>query len=112
MLGLSVIILFNLIYNVNSNLAESSANCSATPVAPNHPRASQDPPMFFYPQQQALFSPPTDESFGGGSPMVQAMDVIGEEDFKVVVGRDGTTLDGIRMCSQVGATSSDHHFFT
>ena len=28
MLGLSVIILFNLIYNVNSNLAESSANCS------------------------------------------------------------------------------------
>ena len=29
MLGLSVIILFNLIYNVNSNLAESSANCSA-----------------------------------------------------------------------------------
>ena len=29
MLGLSVIILFNLIFNVNSNLAESSANCSA-----------------------------------------------------------------------------------
>ena len=28
MLGLSVIILFNLIFNVNSNLAESSANCS------------------------------------------------------------------------------------
>ena len=28
MLGLSVIILFNLISNVNSNLAESSANCS------------------------------------------------------------------------------------
>jgi len=30
MLGLSVIILFNLIFNVNSNLAESSANCSVT----------------------------------------------------------------------------------
>ena len=28
MLGLSVIIRFNLIFNVNSNLAESSANCS------------------------------------------------------------------------------------
>ena len=28
MLGLSVIILFNLIFNVNSNLAESSANSS------------------------------------------------------------------------------------
>ena len=28
MLGLSVINLFNLIFNVNSNLAESSANCS------------------------------------------------------------------------------------
>ena len=28
MLGLSVIFLFNLIFNVNSNLAESSANCS------------------------------------------------------------------------------------
>ena len=28
MLGLSVIILFNLIFNVNSNLQESSANCS------------------------------------------------------------------------------------
>ena len=31
MLGLSVIILFNLIFNVNSNLAESSANCSESP---------------------------------------------------------------------------------
>ena len=28
MLGLSVIILFNLIFNVNSNLAESSSSCS------------------------------------------------------------------------------------
>ena len=27
MLGLSVIFLFNIIFNVNSNLAESSANC-------------------------------------------------------------------------------------
>ena len=33
MLGLSVIILFNLIFNVNSNLAESSANCSGTQSA-------------------------------------------------------------------------------
>ena len=85
---------------------------SPTPVAPNHPRASQGPPMVFYPQQQALCSPPSEESFGVGPPMVQAMDVIGEEDFKVVVGRDGTTLDGIRMCSQVGPTSSQPHFFT
>ena len=68
--------------------------------------------MVFYPQQQALCSPPTEESFGGGAPMVQAMDVIGEEDFKVVVGKDGTTLDGIRICSQVEATPSDHNFFT
>ena len=33
MLGLSVIILFNLIFNVNSNLAESSANCSVMSFA-------------------------------------------------------------------------------
>ena len=36
MLGLSVIILFNLIFNVNSNLAESSANCSGLFIVTNH----------------------------------------------------------------------------
>ena len=30
-----------------------------------------------------------------------AVDVIKEEEYKIVVGREGTTLNGIRSCSQV-----------
>ena len=33
--------------------------------------------------------------------LVHAVDVIEEEEYKVVVGREGATLNGIRSCSQV-----------
>ena len=38
--------------------------------------------------------------------LVHAVDVIEEEEYKVVVGREGATLNGIRSCSQV--LSSNH----
>ena len=33
--------------------------------------------------------------------LVHTVDVIEEEEYKVVVGREGATLNGIRSCSQV-----------
>ena len=37
--------------------------------------------------------------------LVHAVDVIEEEEYKVVVGREGATLNGIRSCSQVSSSS-------
>ena len=59
--------------------------------------------MAFHPQPQALFSPPPTPPMAMGPLMslVHAVDVIKEEEYKVVVGREGATLNGIRSCSQV-----------
>ena len=64
--------------------------------------------MAFYPPQPVLFSPPPTPPLGPpipplGPPMqlTHAVDVIKEEEYKIVVGREGTTLNGIRSCSQV-----------
>ena len=51
MLGLSVIILFNLIFNVNSNLAESSANCSEEKIHPYKIITSQQLKPADYPRR-------------------------------------------------------------
>ena len=39
--------------------------------------------------------------------LVHAVDVIKEDEYKVVVGREGATLNGIRSCSQVKTLSSN-----
>ena len=77
-------------------------------AAPMPPHALKGPPMAFYPQQPVLFSPPPTPPLGPpipplGPPMqlTHAVDVIKEEEYKIVVGREGTTLNGIRSCSQV-----------
>ena len=85
-------------------LAQPPVLASQTPSAalrPPHPL--QGPPMAFYPQPPALFSPPPTPPMPVGPQMslVHAVDLIEEDEYKVVVGREGATLNGIRSCSQV-----------
>ena len=84
-------------------------------AAPKPPHPLQGPPMAFFPQQPVLCSPPPTPPLGPNPPLgppmqlTRALDVIKEEEYKVVVGREGTTLNGIRSCSQVNV---QRHFQT
>ena len=57
--------------------------------------------MALFPQQPVLFSPPPTPPLGPPMQLTHAVDVIKEEEYKIVVGREGTTLNGVRSCSQV-----------